>query len=218
MPRLPQVIEEFTGGSSTSGAIGMCGWSSSFTGAGSVAKIAAGTDRFGVYQLTTGALTNDISAIHLGDTATRNEADVSRIRKISWIVRVPNLAGVAVRIGVGTDMQSNTFGTDGAWLQYDSSVGGTWYLVVRSGGSSTLTDTGVAATTTWAELHLWKAADESKYAASVDTDGLSTAFVTGPAAATMINIGAQVETLGAAARTLDADRCWINAMGTRRAV
>lgn len=202
-------VDDFIGGSSESGELGR-GWSSTTVGgASAVTRLASVEAHPGLVALSTGAAATNLAALHQGTSATSVTFAVGDVLRLRKTARLSSVANVRARVGLGTDLTAASWGADGVYLEYDSSVGATWRLVCRAGGVSTTSDTGVAAAATvFFALALRRLPDETWDATVTDDVGVQTrcdAIAGAPASSTLLVWGASVETLAAAAKVFTVD-------------
>jgi len=106
-----------------------------------------------IYFITGGV----VGTIYIGGIVARGPVSSTNIHLddidyVGFIVRPSNNTGekfdasTILRMGVGTDITSSTFGTDGFWFEYNGGVSSNWRIVSRSSSSSTTTTTGLALT------------------------------------------------------------------------
>lgn len=196
-------LDDFLAGDGSDGSIGALGWR---TGAGTIQPQAGTTNHPGIVGLTTGTAANDSARIHLGRTVSTGVIDVVNLLRWQCCLALAQTTSCVVRVGWGTDVSSSTFGSDGVWWERDTSVGTTWRLVCRSGGSSTVVDSGVSGAVEYVTLAAWRQGTRWRGAVLRPT-GAAT-FVTSagdePDGA-ILNAGIYLETLAASAKSLGVD-------------
>ena len=202
--------DEFNCGSisntNTSNSIGRLGWATS-SGAGTSAPVvtAGVTTHPGIISLVTGGTSGNNNELHLTDTASKAFCDPTDIDHFQWIVRIPTITSVSVRCGIGQDIASTTFGTAGAWFQFDAAVDAdNWQTITRQASTST-TNTVTAVTVHANDWFLLEAVRLSggNWEFYVNNTLQFTHSANQPT--TACNVGAMVQTATGTARNLDID-------------
>lgn len=202
------LYDDFFGGSSETGEVGALGWSHTTAGTGAVARSASSADHPGIVALASGNVSGDVTSLYLGTSASQVTIDVGAVLRKAWTARLVATTNERARFGLGTDLGAADWGADGVWFRYDSGVSANWYFVVRSGGVSASTDTGVAASTSWLTFACTQVPAGTWNWSILDTSGTETTGTVSagaPAAGTVLAVGASIETLTAAAKTLAID-------------
>lgn len=151
-------VDEFMGGSVASKGIstyGNMGWSitkSSGTPANTI--ITSIADHPGILSVGTGGSNGNNVRIHLASLPNTNLILATQVQHFTFLIRIPTTSNVVIRFGLGQDLttttSAGTFGTDGVFFQYNSSVGTSLQFITRSGGtSSAAVDTLTVAANTW---------------------------------------------------------------------
>lgn len=202
------LYDDFLGGSSETGEVGSLGWSHTSAGTGGVARSASSADHPGIVALASGNVSGDVTSLHLGTSASQVTIDVGAVLRMAWTARLVATTSQRARLGLGTDLGAANWGAGGVWFRYDSGISANWFFVVRSGGVSASTDTGVAASTSWLTLACTQVPAGTWNWSILDTSGTETTGTVSagaPAAGTVLVVGASIETLTAAAKTLAID-------------
>jgi hypothetical protein len=183
-------------------AMGTYNGASVCNGSGGIA--ASGQDPAGV-QLQSEASTNNYCQVFYnsktGATTARfpDYVSSSNFRAFSFAMRLNPTSTADVRIRFGA-FASVTADPQGVYLEYDSSVGSTWYCVVND-GSATSTNTTVTATTSRATLSI-SASATGTLSCAVDGSTPVTAVDTFPASTFW---GWQIKTLTNANKAFQAN-------------
>lgn len=202
------LYDDFVGGGSETGEVGALGWSHTSAGTGAVARSASSSDHPGIVAMASGNVSGDVTSLYLGTSASQAAIDAGAVLRMAWTARLVATANERVRLGLGTDLGAANWGADGVWFRFDSGVSANWYFVVRSGGVSTSTDTGVAATTSWLTAACTQVPAGTWNWTLLQDDGTETtgtAASGAPSAGTVLVVGASIETLAATAKTLAID-------------
>lgn len=133
--------EMFTGSISatnTSNQIGVLNWGMSAAGTATPSTLSGVSSHPGIVQLATGTTSGNDERIHLGDSATKNSINLTDFLWIGFIVRIPTITSITVRIGVGQDLSAASFGTSGAFFLFDAATDAdNWQTVTRTASTST---------------------------------------------------------------------------------
>ena len=201
------ISDEFSCGSisntNTSNQIGVLNWGTSAVGTSAPVVTAGESLHPGIVTLTTGGSSGDNNRMHLTDTASTAFCLPADIERFSWLVRVPTITSISVRIGIGQDLNSTTFGTAGAWFSFDAAVNAAWQTITRQASTSTTNTSSVTVTANnWYLLQCIRLStgnwefyinDSLKFTHSANQP------------TTACNVGCMVQTATTAARTLGVD-------------
>lgn len=159
--------DEFLGGGAELGEQGSLGWFNTASGTAVYTTARAGeAGHVGVIELQTGTTSGNAHGMQLGIAATNGIARAQDIRYLGFLVAIPTITTVTVRIGLAQDASSATMGTDGYWFEFDPAGSANWRVNTRAGGvSGTLTSTGVAVTAgNWYLLEVfWNASNDLQF-------------------------------------------------------
>lgn len=197
----------------TTGNISGAAWGTTASGTAANA-FQAGEDKHpGILRLVTGATSGNNSRIHLGASATAVApflpANLGRHR---FIVRIPTITSIAVKIGVGVNMSdaaAGSLGSAGAWIEFVPATSAKWRYGTRQASASTMNaDTGAdVAANTWYQFDVFRRQDG---AVQFLKNGLLAFTHSSNQPTTACTMGALVHTLTAAARSLDIDAIGMN--------
>ena len=205
-PRYLDLVDEFFGAVTTTGNIGEQGWGTTNSAAPTITYQAGVTDHPGILRMQTGAISGNNVRLHLTDTATNTAIAANQVERFTWIVRIPTVSSVVVRVGLGQDVSSATFGTDGVWFELDTAVSGNWRCVTRASSTSTAVTTAVPVTANnWYVLEAVRSVASTVVIWEFSINGTSTIKTTTNAPTASVNFGTLVQTATAAARQLDVD-------------
>lgn len=140
--------DEFLGGGTELGEQGSLGWFNTAAGTAVYTTVANGSaGHVGIIELQTGTTSANAHGMQLGQSATNGIARAQDVRHLAFLVAIPTITTVTVRIGFAQDASSATHGTDGYWFEFDAAANANWRVNTRAGGvSGTIADTGVAVT------------------------------------------------------------------------
>ncbi len=145
-PRTSLLIQDdFISGINSNGQGGALGWSQ----AGTVTGVASTTNRIGVINIATGAVSGTAARINLGPmSATSAVINPAGRPSILWMVMLnTNDGDTTVRLGAANSVAGNP-PNDGIYFEKGSSDTN-WYCTTRAGGTQTKTDSGVAIDTSF---------------------------------------------------------------------
>jgi hypothetical protein len=200
--RTPYVYDEFLGGSHSSATVGMLGWG--FTN-GTWVRVPPSPDHPGIMRRTSSATSGQVSSWYL--TAFTGATTIRQDQWSSWTwVVLPSDSGANshdVRIGVSGDWTANP-PTNGVYFERLTTEAN-WFVVTRSGGVQTRTNTGIAYTAaTYYTLHARKnAAGSIEF--FIGGALVATHAANIPAGSTALVEGGHLIPNTAAARSLDID-------------
>lgn len=140
--------DEFLGGGAELGEQGALGWFNTAGGTAVYTTAANGSaGHLGVIVLQTGTTSGNAHGMQLGIAATNGIGRAQDVRYLGFIVAIPTITTVTVRIGLAQDASSATMGTGGYWFEFDPATRANWSVNTRAASTSgTLTDTAVAVT------------------------------------------------------------------------
>lgn len=189
----------------TNGNISALAWGLSNSGTPTLAFQSGLTNHPGVLRITTGATSGNNARIHRGNNATGGSLIVpANLLAMRWVVRLPDITTMILRMGLGQDISAANFGTAGAWIEYDAASSANWRYALRQASTGTPINSTVAATSnTWYDLMmvLNSAASTAAFFANGNLLGtVSTNFPT-----TSLQAGLLIQTSAAAARSVDID-------------
>ncbi len=196
----------------TTGDIGAGAWGT--TAAGTAANaVQTGEDKHpGILRLVSGGTSGNNSRLHLGSSATAAPLLPANLARARFLVRIPTITTLAVKLGLGVDVSDNaagTLGTAGAFVEFVPATSAKWRYTTRQASTSTTNaDTGAdVAANTWYQFDILRRQDGNwqflKNGALAFTHSANQPT-------TACTVGALVHTLTAAARSLDIDLCGLN--------
>lgn len=135
--------DDFMGGNTTSGSIGVLGWSSNGT---LTAAPSSTANRIGIVQLDTTAVISTQARINF--TQNSFVMDPANPHSILWVLQLnTNDANTTIRFGASNPVQNNP-PTHGIYIEkLDADTN--WFCVTRAGGVQTRTDSTVAVDTSY---------------------------------------------------------------------
>lgn len=197
---------QLSDGTITSNMIGVLKWVTvSPVGTGAPVRIAPTSNHPGIIQLGTSAASGDNDVLML-EAAVGNACMIpTDTERFAWIVRIPTITTVVVRIGLMQDISAASGGTAGAYFEFDSAADAdSWRTVTRQASTST-TNTSAGANAVANNWMLLEAVRLSggNWEFYINNTLAFTHSANLPT--TACNIGCIVQTATTAARTLDID-------------
>lgn len=144
--------EDFLTGTDEGGEFGIGGWQ--FLAGSTVAYRDGEASHPGIVRVSTGAVSGTTSAFYTRTTTGNTEPfNANDIFDITFIVRLnTNDANTLVRVGLTSSISASP-PTNGIYLEkLDADTN--WFLVTRTGGVQTRTDSGVAVGTGWLKVRI----------------------------------------------------------------
>lgn len=209
---VPQLIDttdmfdEFLGGSNETGEIGASGWNQTASGTAGSAGQAAVTKHPGIYRVQSGTTSGNSTRIHLGQNANSNSVLIaSDLSYMGWVVSVPTITSIVVRLGIGQDISAASFGTEGAFFQFDPTANASWMCYTRTSSTDEgPTDSAVDVTAgNWYLLEILRIASSGNWEFYINGTRVATHTTRQPTSA--LNVGVFVSTATSAARSIDVD-------------
>ncbi len=197
--------DHFHGGIA-SGAIGELGWIETSSAAGTNAMQAGGVDHPGVLRLVTGATSGNNKRVHLGSTASDASFTPANFDRFVWVVRIPTITTLTVRLGLMQDISAANGGTAGAFFEFDPATSANWRYITRQASTSTANN---ALTVTANNWYLLEARRLTGGSWEFWANGTLRATNAANLPTTACAFGALVQTGAAAARNLDLDLCYV---------
>lgn len=161
---------------------------------------ASGTNHPGTISLSTSTTINSIGYLQRGVASVAAGLFIgsAQIDQIQAVVRTDSAATVRDQIGA-TSTPSSVTPSNAMMFVFDSSLGGNWLCVCRSGGVETSVDSGVAVVAaTFYNLAIKQAVVGT---VTFEINGAQVASINTNVPAATVNVGMLVQTLAAAART-----------------
>jgi len=205
-PEIFELYEHF--GSAAVAATALDNFAESSSAAGTNTKQAGGLYHPGVLRLTTGATSGNNKRLHLGSAANDANFNPALFDRFRWVVRIPTITTITIRLGLMVDVSAADGGTAGAYFDFDPAVSANWRMVTRQGASSTANNAATVAANNWYALEARRLASGSwefwinevlRFTHSATLPSTSCAF------------GCLVQTGAAAARSVDLDLAYARA-------
>jgi hypothetical protein len=208
---LLEIEDHFLGNGVADGAIGDYEWRETNSAAGTNTIQAGALDHPGIVRLVTGAVSGNNKRLHLGVTASEATFTPTAFDRFRWVVRIPTITTLTVRLGLMQDVSAASGGTAGAYFEFDPSGSANWRSVTRQAGVSTgPSDTGVPVlANSWFMLEGVRRPDGA-WVFAVNGTQRTTHVANQPT--TACAFGALCQTGAAAARNLDLDYCYVRAV------
>lgn len=204
-------IDEFLAGSTETGEIGAQGWNTTASGTAANAQQAGEASHPGIWRAQSGTTSGNNSRIHLGNAVTTGILIPADVARLQFIVRVPTVTTVTMKVGLGQDVSVATaaqWGTAGAFFELDSASSANWRTITRQASASTTNTSGSAVTAgNWFVLEMVRL-QNGNWQFAVNGTVIFTHSANLPT--TACNIGLLVQTGTAAARNADIDFYGIN--------
>lgn len=202
------LTDEFIGtfpSTSDTDSYGQLGWHSVSNGTSANTTGGATADHIGIWGLVTGTTSGNDVRIHLAQSATGGSVMANQVEYFAFLIRIPTITTGSWKFGLGQDVSGvtqGTWGTDGVFFEFFPATVGTLQFYTRSGSvSSTPTATVTVAGNTWYLCEaFFDGTTWTPRVNGVNYTGIATNVPT-----TAVTVGAIVETLTTAARTLELD-------------
>lgn len=177
-------------------------WIETSTAAGTNVRTSVVAGHPGVITVTTAATSASNKRIHLGITAADAIFVPTTMQRFSWVLRIPTITSIIVRVGIMQDISATAGGTAGAYFEFDPTASANWRYVTRQASTSTANNALVVTAGNWyvLEARRLSSGNWEFYANGVlrATNSANLPTTTG-------NFGALLQTATTAARTLDLD-------------
>jgi len=196
----------------TSGNIGSAGFGTTASGTAANAY-QNGVDKHpGILRLVSGGTSGNNSRLHLGAAATTVVLVPSNLSRQRYLVSIPTITSIAVKLGFGVDLSASAaadLGTAGAFVEFVVATSAKWRYTTRQASTSTTNaDTGADVVAgNWYEFQIVRLQNGNIQFAK---NGVLQFTHTTNLPSTGGTCGALVHTLTAAARSLDLDLVGIN--------
>lgn len=209
------IYDEFTSNALvTTGNLGELAWGTVSNGTPTLAFQTGVAKHPGVIRITTGATSGNDTRLHLGASGTAAvmflASDIARVRTILQLSSA--VSTMRLKFGYGVDVSdvgSDTFGTAGAWWEFNSNDSNKWQTETRNASSTTTNTDGGAdvAQSSWYQLEIVQLQNGNLQFAK-NGALLFTHSATLPSVA--CNPGFVIETNTTAARSVDIDFFGLN--------
>lgn len=205
--RVVSFVDEFALGSTTDNNIGDLRWNMTQDVAATNTIQASVTDHPGIIRLVTSTTNGNETRIHFNNTTTGSSIMANQTAEFTWIVRVPTITSIRIKLGIAQDAADDTagtFGTNGVWFEFVSAANANWRCYTRSGGtSSTALNTTVAVVAN--DWYVLRAVRNGTANWEFFVNDVSRGTITTNLPTTAVNVVAIVATATNAARNLDID-------------
>lgn len=211
--------DDFIRGGITTGTLGELSWALSQSAAAGLTIQATVTDHPGILRNTTGATSGNNSRVHLNNTATGSSVMANQVADFMWIVSVPTITSIIVKVGIcqdASDGAAGTYGTNAVWFEFSSAANANWRAFTRSGStSSTALNTTVAVTA--GNWYVLRAVRNGTSNWEFFVNGVSRGTIATNLPTTAVNVACTVQTATGSARSVDIDyfRMVTEVMGNR---
>lgn len=195
------------------GNVGSLGWTPTAAGTQAAPSLQAGvTGHPGVWRSVSGATSGNNMRLHFGSASTTAVFDPTQIARMRFIVAVPTITSVAIKLGLGQDVSdaaAASYGTAGAFVEFVPATSAKWRYTTRQGGSPTTNaDTGADVVAgSWYQFDIVRLQNGNWQFAK---NGALAFLHSATQPTTVSNIGTLAHTLTATARNLDHDFIGIN--------
>lgn len=143
-PNSCEIADHFVGAGVASGAIGDLGWTETNSAAGTNTRQAGGTGHPGVLRIVTGATSGNNKRLHVGSTASDANFDPTTFDRFDFVVRIPTITTLVVRVGLMQDISAAAGGTAGAYFEFDPSASAEWRTGTLQASAQNINATGVS--------------------------------------------------------------------------
>lgn len=207
-PNFLELEDDFHGGGITSGTIGNTGWIETTSAAGTNSLQAGGVGKGSVFRLVTGATSGNNKRLHLGQTATDPIINPTLFDRFRWIVRIPTITTLVVRLGLMQDVSAAAGGTAGAFVEFDPAANAAWRFITRQASASA---TPLAASSVvagnWYLVEVRRRLSGTAWEFLLNNTLIGAQTTNLPT--TNCNFGALLQTAAASARNLDFDYSYL---------
>jgi hypothetical protein len=160
-------------------------------------------------RIVTGSTSTNNKRLHLSNAASEAPFDPALFDRFVFVVRVPTITTLTIRLGLMQDISAANGGTAGAFWQFDPSVSANWQAFTRQASTSATAISGAASVVAnnWYLLELrrlaggnWQCWENAALRGTLSTNLPTTAC----------NFGVLCQTGAAAARNVDLDYCYMH--------
>jgi hypothetical protein len=201
-------IEDCFLGGLVSGSIGSVGWTETVTGAGTNLLVAGGVNHPGVFRVVTGGLSGNNKALHLGVAVTDPIFTPTLVERFRWVVRIPTITSIVVRLGLMQSVSGANGGTAGAYFEYDPTQSTNWRMITRQASTSTANNAVTVVAGSWYLLEAKRIAT-GNWEFWINGTLRFTNSTNLPT--TDCNFGTLTQAASASARILEHDHCYLRA-------
>src|SRR5688572_16228398 len=150
-PNMFHTDDHFFGGVA-SGAIGDLGWTETNSAAGTNTRQASVVDHPGIFRIVTGATNGNNKRLHLGNAASEPTFTPTNVDRFIWVVRIPTITTLTVRLGLRQDVSAANGGTAGTFFEFDPASSANWRMVTRQASTSTANNAQSVTANNWYKL------------------------------------------------------------------
>lgn len=169
-------------------------------------------DHPGILRLTTGAVSGNNKRLHLGVGVADGIFTPAGVQRFAWVVRVPTITTVAIRLGLMQDVSAASGGTAGAYFEFDPTQSANWRYVTRQASASTANNALAVTANNWYVLEARRLGTGNW---EFWVNNVLRATNTANLPTTACNFGCFISTATAAARTVDLDMAAIRSLSQR---
>lgn len=207
-PNIYEMYDDFEGGVI---ATPIYPWTETNSAAGTNSRQVA-ADHPGILRLTTGAVSGNNKRLHLGVGVSDGIFTPTSMQRFSWVVRIPTITTVVVRLGLMQDISATSGGTAGAYFEFDPVSSANWRYITRQASASTANNALAVTANNWYVLEA-KRLGTGNWEFWVNGSLRATNSATLPT--TTCNFGCFLSTVTAAARNVDLDMAGIRSTAQR---
>jgi hypothetical protein len=198
--------DHFLGSGVSTGTIGNLKWTETNSAAGTNTIQAGLVDHPGVFRTVTGAISGNNKRLHIGSTASEATFTPASFDRFRFVVRIPTITTLTVRLGLMQDISAASGGTAGAFFLFDPAVSANWVFETRQASTSTQANAVAVVANNWYQLEAirhpsgnweWFINGTSRGTANANLPTTNCAF------------GQLVQTGAAAARNTDLDYAYV---------
>jgi hypothetical protein len=199
------LADEFLLTGAEAGEIGQLGWNQSAAGTAVISHQDGTAEHPGITRVQSGTTSGNNTRIHLGGGQAMPVILATQVSYFGFLVRVPTITTLEIRIGLGQDLSAANFGSAGVFFEFNPTGSANWRTYTRAASTNDgPTDTTVAVTANnWYLLEALRIPSSGNWEFFINRVRRTTHSTQKPAVA--LNVGAIVQTGAAAARNVDID-------------
>jgi len=166
----------------------------------------------GVLRLVTGTTSGNNKRIHQGIAVADGIHTPDFVQRFSWIVRIPTITSIVIRLGLMQDVSLASGGTAGAYFEFDPTASANWRYITRQASTSTANNALTVTANNWYVLEARRLGTGNW---EFWANGVLRATNSANLPTTACNFGALCQTATTAARNLDLDFGAIRSLAQR---
>lgn len=187
-------------------------WTETSSAAGTNTRAAIVAGHPGVLTLVTGITSGNNKRLHLGTGVADGIFTPTGVQRFAWVVRIPSITTVAVRLGLMQDLSAGSGGTAGAYFEFDPTLSANWRYVTRQASASTVNNALAVTAGNWYVMEA-RRLGSGNWEFWVNNVLRATNSATLPT--TNCNFGCFLSTATAASRSVDLDMAAVRSLTQR---